>query len=68
MKIFGRYNPLQIARYVKIFFRGHLYIKGVGAFEFDQGRLQLPKKRTSDQLGVMSEVNRRILQLRMTVV
>ena len=27
MKIFQRYNPLQVAKYVKILFRGRLYIK-----------------------------------------
>ena len=37
MKIFQRYNPLQVAKYVKILFRGRLYIKDVGAFEFDKG-------------------------------
>ncbi|HGF4335715.1 DUF1107 family protein, partial [Klebsiella pneumoniae] len=26
MKIFQRYNPLQVAKYVKILFRGRLYI------------------------------------------
>ncbi|EBL3823949.1 hypothetical protein C4802_27630, partial [Salmonella enterica subsp. enterica serovar Rubislaw] len=25
MKIFQRYNPLQVAKYVKILFRGRLY-------------------------------------------
>jgi len=30
MKIFQRYNPLQVAKYVKILFRGRLYIKDVG--------------------------------------
>ncbi|MBA5859073.1 DUF1107 family protein, partial [Morganella morganii] len=34
MKIFDRYNPAQIARYVKTLFRGRLYIQGMGAFEF----------------------------------
>lgn len=38
MKIFQRYNPLQVAKYVKILFRGRLYIKDVGAFEFDKGK------------------------------
>jgi hypothetical protein len=38
MKIFQRYNPLQVAKYVKILFRGRLYIKDVGAFEFDKAR------------------------------
>ncbi|MGO2466265.1 MAG: DUF1107 family protein, partial [Serratia proteamaculans] len=34
MRIFQRYNPLKVAKYVKTLFRGRLYIKDVGAFEF----------------------------------
>lgn len=36
---FHRYNPLKIARYVKILFRGRLYIKDMGVFEFDKGKI-----------------------------
>lgn len=43
MKIFQRYNPLQVAKYVKILFRGRLYIKDVGAFEFDKGKILIPE-------------------------
>ncbi len=39
MRIFQRYNPMKVAKYVKILFRGRLYIKDVGAFEFDQGKI-----------------------------
>lgn len=39
MKIFQRYNPLLVAKYVKTLFRGRLYIKDVGAFEFDMGKV-----------------------------
>lgn len=38
MRIFQRYNPLKVAKYVKTLFRGRLYIKDVGAFEFDEGK------------------------------
>ena len=58
MKIFQRYNPLQVAKYVKILFRGRLYIKDVGAFEFD-----IPKVKDKLHLSVMSEVNRQVLRL-----
>ncbi|MGM3174675.1 DUF1107 domain-containing protein [Dickeya lacustris] len=63
MRIFERYNPLKVAKYVKILFRGRLYIKGVGAFEFDQGRILLPKTQDKQHLVVMSEVNRQVLKL-----
>lgn len=59
MKIFQRYNPLQVAKYVKILFRGRLYIKDVGAFEFDKGKILIPKVH----LSVMSEVNRQVMRL-----
>ena len=63
MKIFQRYNPLQVAKYVKILFRGRLYIKDVGAFEFDKGKIPTPKVKDKLHLSVMSEVNRQVLRL-----
>ncbi|ACY83221.1 DUF1107 domain-containing protein [Edwardsiella piscicida] len=63
MKIFQRYNPLLVAKYVKTLFRGRLYIQGVGAFEFDMGRILLPKVRDKRHLSVMSEINRQVLRL-----
>lgn len=63
MKIFQRYNPFQVAKYVKTLFRGRLYIKDVGAFEFDKGKILIPKVRDIQHLSVMSEVNRQVLRL-----
>ncbi len=63
MRIFQRYNPLMIARHVKVFFRGRMYIKGVGAFEFDNGKILLPKTKDKQHLTVMNEVNRQINEL-----
>ena len=63
MKIFQRYNPFQVAKYVKTLFRGRLYIKDVGAFEFDKGKILIPKVRDIQHLSVMSEVNRHVLRL-----
>ncbi|WP_300004868.1 DUF1107 domain-containing protein [uncultured Cedecea sp.] len=60
MKIFQRYNPLQVAKYVKILFRGRLYIKDVGAFEFDKGKILIPRIKDKLHLSVMSEVNRQV--------
>jgi hypothetical protein len=64
MKIFQRYNPLQVAKYVKILFRGRLYIKDVGAFEFDKGKILIPKVKDKLHFSVMSEVNRQVLRLK----
>ncbi|KEA54165.1 MULTISPECIES: DUF1107 domain-containing protein [Mangrovibacter] len=63
MKIFQRYNPLQVAKYVKILFRGRLYIKDIGAFEFDKGRILLPRVKDKQHLAIMSEVNRQVTRL-----
>ncbi len=60
LKIFKQYRPNQIARYVKNYFRGRLFIVGVGAFEFDCGRLLPPLNRDKKALNVLSEVNREI--------
>ncbi|MEH0831915.1 DUF1107 domain-containing protein [Pectobacterium cacticida] len=63
MRIFERYNPFKVAKYVKTLFRGRLYIKGIGAFEFDHGKILLPKKQDKQHLSVMSEVNRQVIRL-----
>lgn len=63
MRIFERYNPLKVAKYVKTLFRGRLYIRGIGAFEFDYGKILLPKTQDKQHLLVISEVNRQVLRL-----
>ncbi len=63
MKVFQRYNPFQIAKYVKILFKGQLYIRDVGEFTFDQGRILLPEQRNRLSLNVMNEINRKVLKL-----
>ncbi len=63
MKIFNRYNSFQVAKHVKILFRGRLYIKDVGAFEFDEGKILLPQIKDKQHFSVMSEVNRQVLRL-----
>ena len=60
LRIFQKYRPLQVARHVKSFFRGRIYIKGVGAFEYDEGRLLPPTRKNKRSLAVMSEVNNQI--------
>ncbi|EKT61568.1 DUF1107 domain-containing protein [Providencia sneebia] len=63
MKIFNRYNPSKIALYVKTLFRGRLYIKGFGAFEFNYGKILPPKVEDKQHFNVMSEVNKQVLIL-----
>ncbi|MGF1877235.1 DUF1107 domain-containing protein [Photobacterium frigidiphilum] len=63
LRIFKQYRPNQIARYVKSYFRGRLFIVGIGAFEFDYGRLLPSKKHDLKALSTLSEVNREIQYL-----
>ncbi|CDH21825.1 conserved hypothetical protein [Xenorhabdus bovienii str. kraussei Quebec] len=63
MKIFHHYNPLKVALYVKTLFRGRLYIKDMGAFEFNYGRILPPKIKDKRHLHVMSEINQQVLRL-----
>lgn len=57
LRIFKSYRPIQVARFVKTLFRGRIYIKGVGVFEFDKGKLLLPSRNSKLKLLVMKEVN-----------
>ncbi|MEX0445054.1 DUF1107 domain-containing protein [Xenorhabdus sp. SGI246] len=63
MKIFRHYNPLKIALYVKTLFRGRLYIKDMGAFEFNYGKILPPRIKDKRHFHVMSEVNQQVLLL-----
>ncbi|NIG98970.1 MAG: DUF1107 domain-containing protein [Serratia symbiotica] len=63
MKIFQYYNPLKVGKYVKTLFRGRLYIKDIGAFEFDKEKILMPKIHDKRHISVMSEVNRQVLLL-----
>lgn len=63
MRIFHRYNAIKVATYVKTLFRGRLYIKGIGAFEFDKGKILLPKVRDKQHFSIMPEVNRQVMRL-----
>ncbi len=63
LRTFRQYRPRQIALYVKAFFRGKLYIAGIGAFDFDGGRLLLPSMDNRPALMVMKEVNKLIKEM-----
>ncbi|BEU02860.1 hypothetical protein OAG1_16600 [Agarivorans sp. OAG1] len=61
MKIFSRYSPVKIARYVKAFFKGRLYIQGRGAYEFKNGKLEtLANHKTTKHRQTVAEVNQHI--------
>ncbi len=67
LRIFQVYRPIQVARYVKNYFRGRLFIIGIGGFEFEYGRLLPPKSADLKVLNVLSEVNKEIQLLSITV-
>ncbi|WP_235977540.1 DUF1107 family protein [Spirabiliibacterium pneumoniae] len=63
IRVFKRYNPLQIARYVSILFTGSFFIRGIGLFEFRHGKVISPKVKNLKKFSVMSEVNKQIKTL-----
>ena len=67
LRVFQVYRPIQVARYVKNYFRGRLFIIGIGGFEFEYGRLLPPKSADLKVLNVLSEVNKEIQLLSITV-
>ena len=68
LRIFQVYRPMQIAKHVKNFFRGRIFIMGIGCFEFDYGRLISPQSTDLKVLSVISEVNKAIKVLSVNIV
>lgn len=68
LRIFQVYRPVQVAKHVKKFFKGRLFIIGIGGFEFEHGRLLPPKSTDLKVLNVLSEVNKEIQILSTTIV
>ncbi|WKE65457.1 DUF1107 family protein [Gallaecimonas kandeliae] len=64
MRKFPHYHVKQVAKHVTAYFEGVVWIQGVGAFRFQQGRLQPPSRPSNDKLRVVSEVNRCVEQLK----
>lgn len=63
LRVFNRYHPRQIAIYVKRFFRGNLSIKGIGDFEFANGKLLPPSSKNLQAFAIVKEVNAEIKRL-----
>ncbi|WP_087026665.1 DUF1107 domain-containing protein [Thaumasiovibrio subtropicus] len=60
LKVFHQYRPQQIARFVKSFHRGRFYVHGIGGFEFDLGKVMMPRHQQRPHLVAMAEINRAI--------
>ncbi len=60
MRTFRQFNSYRIAKHVKGFFEGNLYISGLGSFEFHNGQLLMPEDAGYEVRMSVSEVNREI--------
>ncbi|WP_417614885.1 DUF1107 domain-containing protein [Oceanisphaera sp.] len=63
MRIFHKYQPLLIAKHVKGFFSGRLYIHGRGAFSYAKGLLVMPENAKPRHKETVQEINRLIAQM-----
>lgn len=57
MRIFKKYAPVQIAKHVSAFFKGHFYIQGKGAFRFDGGRVVIDPQQDAETRRICREIN-----------
>lgn len=64
MRIFKKYAPMQIAKYVSAFFKGEFLIQGLGVFTFDKGRVVSNMTQNEKVKKTTKEINRYIASLR----
>jgi hypothetical protein len=64
MRLFKRYTPSMIAKHISRLFKGRIYIKGIGRFDFDHGKLILPEKAEPRHYQAVKEVNQEIMRLK----
>lgn len=60
MRVFSKYTPRRIARYVMSFFCGSFLIEGLGVFYFNYGRIVVDRFLTGAKLRICREVNMEI--------
>ncbi|MGL5030297.1 MAG: DUF1107 domain-containing protein [Aeromonas sp.] len=65
MRVFKKYLPLMVAKHVKTFFKGRIYIHGLGQFDFQAGVLLMPSPADISARRTVSEVNALIYRLQM---
>ncbi|RJG48688.1 DUF1107 family protein [Motilimonas pumila] len=68
MRTFKDYNAVKIAKYVKSYFTGQLFIQGEGRFEFAQGKVIFSATAPHHYKRVASQVNREIKALKSLAV
>ncbi len=64
MRLFNKYVPGAVARHVSRFFKGRIYINGVGKFEFDNAKLIIPSQAQSLHYRMVKEINQEINRIR----
>ena len=57
MRIFKKYSPAMIAKHVRTFFKGRLYIHGRGAYEFNNGSIVMPAGADEKHRDTVRELN-----------
>ncbi|RJG51643.1 DUF1107 domain-containing protein [Motilimonas pumila] len=65
LKTFKKYHPRQVAKHIKAFFNGRVFIVGVGRFRVINGKMVAYKNADRKALSVMSEVNQIIKAMQM---
>lgn len=64
MRLFNKYVPGQIAKHVSRFFKGRIYINGVGKFEFDNAKLLIPSQPEDKHYQAVKEINQEVSRIR----
>ncbi|CAH0524532.1 DUF1107 domain-containing protein [Vibrio hippocampi] len=57
LRNFSVYRPRQIAKFVKVLFKGQFFISGIGLFCFDNGKVLLPDVEDQRKLDAYKEIN-----------
>ncbi|OEF27773.1 DUF1107 domain-containing protein [Vibrio rumoiensis] len=64
MRLFNKYVPGQIAKHISRFFKGRIYINGVGKFEFDNAKLIIPSEAENKHYQTVKEINQEVSRIR----
>ncbi|MEJ6078795.1 DUF1107 domain-containing protein [Vibrio sp. 1-Bac 57] len=65
LRVFKKYQPRQIAKFVKGFFNGRIFIAGLGRFRVVDGKVVAYKHLIAEQkiMIAVSEINKMVLEL-----
>jgi hypothetical protein len=63
MRVFKKYAPRQIAKYVVSFFKGKFQIEGAGVFEFDAGKVVFTVQMDPEKIKICKEINDQVCSM-----